>query len=107
MILCQVEYLFEPSDSQDCMHNDRAPGVATRSHSRVGFLSGIIKEGRIQNFCNIDHLISSALSNGNLTFYLELGLSVNNYLDAGPNVQKILVRRFAMLPCDFTVSSVM
>ena len=89
MILCQMEYLFEPSDSQDCMHNDRAPGVATRSHSRVGFLPGMIKEGRVQNFCNIDHLISSALSNGNLTFYLELGLSVNNYLDAGPNVQKL------------------
>ena len=90
MILCQVEYLFEPSDSQDCMDNDREPGVATKSHSMVGYIRGMIKEGRILNFKNLEHLTNTALRNNNIKFYLEHGLSVNNYLDDGPNL-KLLV----------------
>lgn len=87
MILCQVDYLFEPSDSQDCMDNDREPGVATKSHSMVGYIRGMIKEGRILTFKNLEHLTNTALRNNNIKFYLELGLSVNNYLDDGPNLK--------------------
>ena len=87
MILCQIDYLFDPSDAQDCMDNDRAPGVATKSHSMVGYLSGMAREGRIVKFENIEHLSSTARRNVNTIFYLELGLSVNNYLDGGPNLK--------------------
>jgi hypothetical protein len=87
MILCQIDYLFNPGDSQDCMDNDRASGVATKSHSMVGYLSGMAREGRIVKFENVEHLSSTARRNVNTIFYLELGLSVNNYLDNGPNLK--------------------
>lgn len=89
MILVTLDYIFEPGDGADAMDNDRAPGLVTRSHSMVGYLDGNILEGRIFKFKNLQHVVSTATLNPNTEYYIEFGLSVNNYLDAGPNVQKL------------------
>ena len=89
MILVTLDYIFEPGDGADAMDNDRAPGLVTRSHSMVGYLEGNKQEGRTVKFKNLQHVIGTAPLNPNTDYYIELGLSVNNYLDDGPNVQKL------------------
>ncbi len=89
MILVTLDYIFEPGDGADAMNNDRAPGLVTRSHSMVGYLEGNKQEGRTVKFKNLQHVIGTAPLNPNTDYYIEFGLSVNNYLDDGPNVQKL------------------
>ena len=89
MILVTLDHIFEPGDGADAMDNDRAPGLVTKSHSMVGYLEGNKLEGRIVKFKNLQHVVSTATLNSNTDYYIEFGLSVNNYLDHGPNVQKL------------------
>lgn len=89
MILVKLEHIFEPDDYCSAMDNDRKPGLATQSHSMVGFLEGKQLEGRIVKFKNLQHVVWTATLNPNTNYYIEFGLSVNNYLDDGPNVQKL------------------
>ena len=89
MILVTLDHIFEPGDGADAMDNDRVPGLATKSHSMVGYLDGNRLEGCIVKFENLQHVVSTATLNPNTDYYIEFGLSVNNYLDGGPNVGKL------------------
>jgi len=89
MILVTLDHIFEPGDGADAMDNDRAPGLVTESHSMVGYLDGNRLEGCIVKFENLQHVVSTATLNPNTDYYIEFGLSVNNYLDGGPNVGKL------------------
>jgi len=89
MILVTLDYIFESGDGADAMDNDRAPGLVTESHSMVGYLDGNRLEGCIVKFENLQHVVSTATLNPNTDYYIEFGLSVNNYLDGGPNVGKL------------------
>lgn len=89
MILVTLDYIFEPDDSCSSMDDDRKPGLATQSHSMIGYLEGNKLEGRILRFKNLEYAVSMATLNPNIDYCIEFGLSVNNYLDNGPNVQKL------------------
>ena len=66
MILVTLDYIFEPDDSCSSMDDDRKPGLATQSHSMIGYLEGNKLEGRILRFKNLEYAVSMATLNPNI-----------------------------------------
>ena len=88
--LCLVDYLFTPEDRFDTMNNDRPLGIPCIANSMPGLISKQVSTENLNSYVNIYNLIADAKRNEDITHILELGLSVNSYLDDGPMLKKLV-----------------
>lgn len=95
MIICILDHIFVKEDAFDTFSNDRPSGIATQSHSMCELNSSDRARSLLTDIRYYDSaydVISSATGEGSLgeVYLIELGLSVNPYLDVSPTLMHLV-----------------
>jgi len=95
MIICILDYIFVKEDAFDTFNNDRPSGIATESHSMCELNSSDRSRSLqtdIRYYESVYDVISHATfktDGPNEVYTIELGLSVNPYLDVSPTLMRL------------------